>query len=155
MTEPGDEIAADAESGDRLPVSPVARELVIRTLKAALAQGRLTEDEHDARAAQASAARSDAELAALTADLPAGLLARPPKASDVWKAVGVIVAAVSVLGVIVLWSPDNYPAFAMGLFAAATLIVAPVITVGLIFDVRHQKRSGGQLPPGPTPNAGR
>jgi len=28
------------------------------------------------------------------------------------------------------------------LFAAATLIVAPVMTVGLIFDVRHQKRSG-------------
>ncbi len=155
MTGPGEEIAADAEGGDRLPVSPVARELVIRTLKAALSQGRLTEDEHDARAAQASGARSNAELAALTADLPAGLLARPPKASDVWKAVGVIVAAASVLGVIMLWSPDNYPAFAMGLFAAATLIVAPVITVGLIFDVRHQKRSGGQLPPGPTPNAGR
>ena len=155
MTGPGEEIAADAEGGDRLPVSPVARELVIRTLKAALSQGRLTEDEHDARAAQASGARSNAELAALTGELPAGLLARPQKASDVWKAVGVIVAAASVLGVIMLWSPDNYPAFAMGLFAAATLIVAPVITVGLIFDVRHQKRSGGQLPPGPTPNAGR
>ena len=116
MTEPGDEIAADAEGGDRLPVSPVAREQVIRILKAALAQGRLTEDEHDARAAQASAARSDAELAALTADLPAGLLARPPKASDVWKAVCVIVAAASMLGAIMLWNPDNYPAFAMGAF---------------------------------------
>ena len=155
MTGPGDEIAADAEVGDRLPVSPVAREQVIRTLKAALAQGRLTEDEHDERAAQASAARSDAELVALTADLPAGLLARPPKSSDVWKAVCVIIAAASVLGAIVLWNPDNYPAFALALFAAATLIVAPAITVGLIFDVRHQKRSGGQLPPGPTPGAGR
>ena len=155
MTGPGDEIAADAEVGDRLPVSPVAREQVIRTLKAALAQGRLTEDEHDERAAQASAARSDAELVVLTADLPAGLLAQPPKSSDVWKAVCVIIAAASVLGAIVLWNPDNYPAFALALFAAATLIVAPVITVGLIFDVRHQKRSGGQLPPGPTPGAGR
>jgi hypothetical protein len=29
-------------------------------------------------------------------------------------------------------------------FAAVTLIVAPVITVGLMVDVRHQKRSGGQ-----------
>ena len=151
MTGPGDEIAADAE----VPVSPVAREQVIRILKAALAQGRLTEDEHDERAAQASAARSDAELVALTADLPAGLLARPPKSSDVWKAVCVIIAAASVLGAIVLWNPDNYPAFALALFAAATLIVAPAITVGLIFDVRHQKRSGGQLPPGPTPGAGR
>ena len=141
MPRPGSEIVAN---GKPLPVTYADRERVIRTLKAALAQGRLTEDEHDARAAQASGARSNAELAALTADLPAGLLARPPKASDVWKAVGVIVAAASVLGVIMLWSPDNYPAFAMGLFAAATLIVAPVITVGLIFDVRHQKRYRGR-----------
>ena len=49
-TGPGDEIAADAGGGDRLQVTYFAREQVIRTLKAALAQGRLTEDEHDARA---------------------------------------------------------------------------------------------------------
>ena len=142
----------------RFYASRTYTEQAIRTLKAALVQGRLAEEEYDERMAQASAARSDAELAALTADLPVGRMdapARPPKASDVWKAVGVIVAAASVLGAIMLWNPDNYPAFAMGLFAAAILIVAPVITVGLIFDVRHQKRSGGQLPPGPTPNAGR
>jgi hypothetical protein len=30
------------------------------------------------------------------------------------------------------------------LFAAATLIATPVITAGLIFDVRHQKRSRGR-----------
>jgi hypothetical protein len=29
--------------------------------------------------------------------------------------------------------------------AIATLIVVPILTVGLIIDVRHQKRSGGQL----------
>ena len=40
------------------PLSWYERERVICTLKAALAQGRLTEDEHDARAAQAPAARS-------------------------------------------------------------------------------------------------
>ena len=40
------------------PLSWYDREQVIRTLKAALAQGRLTEDEHDARAAQASGTRS-------------------------------------------------------------------------------------------------
>ena len=161
ITEPGDEIAAGAGGGGHLPechADREHREQAIRTLKAALVQGRLAEEEYDERMAQASAARSDAELAALTADLPVGRMdapARPPKASDVWKAVGVIVAAASVLGVIMLWNPDNYLAFAMGLFAAATLIVAPIITVGLIFDVRHQKRPGGQLPPGPTPNAGR
>ncbi len=146
-TGPGDEIAADAGDGNRLQVTYFAREQVIRTLKAAMAQGRLTEDEHDARAAQASASRSPAELAALTADLPAGLTARLPKARDAWTGVCVIISAVSVLGAIVLWSPDNYAAFALALLALATLIVVPVITVGLAVDARHQKRSRKRLPP--------
>ena len=57
---------------------------MIGTLKAAFVQGRLTEDEFDARAGQVYASRTRAELAALTADLPAGLTApRPPTANDV------------------------------------------------------------------------
>lgn len=131
VTEPEDEITAQA----------------IRTLKAALVQGRLTEDEYDERMSQASASRSRAELAALTADLPAGLTARLPKARDAWTGVCVIISAVSVLGAIVLWSPDNYAAFALALLALATLIVVPVITVGLAVDARHQKRSRKRLPP--------
>ena len=146
--------AADAGGGDRLHVShAVAREQVIRILRAAWAQGRLTEDEHDARTAQVSVSRSQADLAALIADLPAGLAARPPAARDVRAGICVIIAAASVLAAIVLWRPDNYPAFAMALFAAASLIVAPVMTVGLMVDARHQKRLGGQLPPGPTLSA--
>jgi hypothetical protein len=154
MTEPGDEIAADAGGDYRLPVSSFDREQVIRTLRVALAQGRLTEDEHDARVAQASASQSRAELAALIADLPAGLLARPPAAGDVRTGVCVTIAAASVVAAILLWQPDNGLAFMAFVLAAVTLLVAPVITVGLMVDVRHQKRTGGQLPPGPTPNAG-
>jgi hypothetical protein len=127
---------------------------VIRILRVALAQGRLTEDEHDARVAQASTSRSHAEFAALTADLPAGLAARLPTAKLVWIGIGLIIAAVSVLAAIVLLNSDNYPAFALALFAAATLIVAPGITVGLMVDVRHRKRSRRRLPPGSTPNPG-
>jgi hypothetical protein len=52
------------------------REHVIDTLKTAFADGRLTKDELDARAGQAFTARTYAELAALTADIPA---ARPPR----------------------------------------------------------------------------
>src|SRR5216684_283448 len=67
---------------------------------------RLTEDELDARVDQASASRSRAELAALTADLPAGLVTvRPPQASDVWTGVGAIMAAVGVIVAILLTSP--------------------------------------------------
>jgi hypothetical protein len=49
------------------------RDRVIDLLKAAFAQGRLTKDELDERLGQALAARTYAELAALTADLPPGL----------------------------------------------------------------------------------
>ena len=147
MTGPGHEIVA---GGNPLPVTYADRERVIRILKAALEQGRLTEDEHDERTAQASVSRSGAELAGLTADLPDGITAVPPSVRDVRIAVGVIIAAAGVLTAILVTNPDNILAFMAALGAIATLIVVPVITVGLIIDVRHQKRSGGQLPPGTT-----
>jgi hypothetical protein len=144
------------QHGQQLPpLSWYEREQVIRTLKAALAQGRLTEDEHDTRAAQAPAARSRAELAALTADLPADLTARLPKARDAWTGVCVSLAAAGVLAALLLWQPDNYPAFALALFAAATVLLTPPVTVGLMVDARYQKRTGGRLRLGPAPNAGR
>jgi Domain of unknown function (DUF1707) len=48
------------------------RERVVAVLKAAYVQGQLTKDELEVRAGQAFAARTYAELAALTADLPVG-----------------------------------------------------------------------------------
>jgi len=129
------------------------RAQVTGTLRAALAQGRLAEEEHDARAAQVPAARSRAELAALTADLPAGLAARLPTARDAWTGVCISIAAASVLAALALWQPDNFPAFALALLAAATVILAPPMTVGLLVDARHQKRTGGQLRLGPAPSA--
>ena len=143
MTKPGDEIVA---GGNSLPVTYADRERVIRALRAALAQGRLTGDEHDERSAQASVSRSRAELAALIADLPEGLTALPPNARDVRIGAGMSIAAAIVLAAVLLWHPDD---------TLAVLIVVPAITVGLFIDVRHQKRSGGQLPPGAAPPRGR
>ena len=146
---PGDQTsAAEGQSHGDLRASHADRERVIGTLKAALEQGRLTEDEHDERTARASVSRSRAELAGLIADLPAGITAVPPSVRDVRIAVGVIIAAAGVLAAILLTNPDNILAFMAALGAIATLILVPPITVGLIIDVRHQKRSGGQLPPG-------
>ena len=54
------------------------REQVVEVLKAAYVQGRLTKDELDARVGQAFAARTYGELAAVTTDLPTGLIAVPP-----------------------------------------------------------------------------
>ena len=117
---------------------------VIGTLKSAFVQGRLTEDEYEARAGQASAARTHAELAALIADIPAGsTTARPPTVSDARMGVCVIIVAASVLGLILWWAPDNFFAFMMFLLAAATVIVGTPITVGLMVDARHQRRYGG------------
>jgi uncharacterized protein DUF1707 len=74
---PGDELGAAGHG--HLRASHADREQMIGTLKAAFVQGRLTKDELDARVGRAFAARTYAELAALTVDLPAGLTgAMPP-----------------------------------------------------------------------------
>jgi hypothetical protein len=145
MTQAGDEGRVVAPG--RPPVTEFDRARVIGALKAAFGQGRLTEDEFDARADQASAAQTQADLAALIADLPAGSAAvRPPTARDARMGVLVILIAASVLGVLVLCQFDNILAVMAGFVAAATLVVASPVTVGLMLDARHQKRSGGQLP---------
>jgi len=72
MARPGDEIAAAAGQGDgRLRASHADREQVIEVLKVAFVRERLAKDEFDLRVGQAFAARTHAELAAVTADLPA------------------------------------------------------------------------------------
>jgi len=139
MAGSGSEIAADAGDEDLLPVY---RLQVTRTLKAALTQGRLTEDEYDERLGQASASQSRADLVALVADLPVGRMnapARPPTGKDVWTGVGVTIAAVGVVAAILLWHPDNGLAFLAFIVAAALLLVAPIPTVGMMIDVRRQK----------------
>jgi DUF1707 SHOCT-like domain/Domain of unknown function (DUF4190) len=54
--------------------SSADRERAVDVLKAGFAEGRLTQDEYNDRMGQAYAARTYADLAALTADLPAGAL---------------------------------------------------------------------------------
>ena len=150
MTQPGDEMAADAGAPGRLYASRFDRVQVIGTLKAAFVQGRLTEDEYDARVSKASASRTHADLAALIDDIPAGsVTARPPTANDARIGVCVIIAAATVLGLLLWWAPDNAFAFMTAFLAATTVIVGTPIAVGLIVDARHQRRSGGQLPPLP------
>jgi hypothetical protein len=56
---------------DRLRAGHADRERAIEALKDAFVHGRLTRDELDARAGRALSARTYADLAALTADIPA------------------------------------------------------------------------------------
>ena len=77
MTGPQDPAAAD---GDRIRAGHADREQVIEALKDAFVHGRLTKDELDLRVSQALASRTYTELAALTADIPAGLTTAIPPA---------------------------------------------------------------------------
>ena len=74
IPEPG---AQPAAAG--LRASRADRERVIDLLKAAFAQGRLDSDEFDARIGQALASRTYADLAAVTADIPAELVGALPR----------------------------------------------------------------------------
>ncbi len=76
---PGDEQAAIAVGRGRLRAPHTGRDQTIGVLKAAFVQGRLTKDEFDARIGQALTARRYEALAAVTADLPAGLAGAPPR----------------------------------------------------------------------------
>ena len=129
------------DEGERLHAAhAVARDQVIRILGAAREQGRLTDEEHDERSAMVPASRCWADLDTLIADLPAGLAAQLPKTRDVRTGVCVSAGAASVLAALVLLNPDDMLAFLLAMACLAVLVVAPVITVGLWADVRHQKK---------------
>ena len=71
-------MAAGAASRGPLGASYADREQAIEALKDAFVLGRLTKDELDERAGQALAARTRAELAVLTADIPSARAASRP-----------------------------------------------------------------------------
>ena len=155
MAGPGDEIAAAKGRGHGgLRASHADREQVIGVLKAAFVAGRLTKDELDLRVGQVLVSRTYADLAALTADLPAGGPAVQPvparetarETRRMW-AVGWV--ACVVIPLVLLVSQGFGPAFILGFFAA-------MLTAGcLIAAASEQKHSRGQLPRGPARGAGR
>ena len=70
MSQPGYQIRTHAS----MRAASADRERAVDVLKAGFAEGRLTQDEYNDRMGRAYAARTYGELAALTADLPAGAL---------------------------------------------------------------------------------
>jgi hypothetical protein len=77
VTGPGDAMAARAAGRGRMRAAHADREHAVDALQAAYVVGRLTKDEFDARVGQALAARTYADLAAVTADIPAAPPAVP------------------------------------------------------------------------------
>ncbi len=123
MAGPGDEKTAAAAGRRRLRASRADREQAIDALKAAFVQGRLTKDEFDARLGQTFAARRYAELATITADIPAGLAGaqpsreppRPVNNAVRWGASGVITPAILAAAFVVssLRGGDGYAVVAL------------------------------------------
>ena len=73
MAGPGDETPG-ARDRSRLRASHADREQVIDVVKAAFVQGRLAKDEFDQRIGRVFASRTYADLAVVTADIPARLI---------------------------------------------------------------------------------
>jgi Domain of unknown function (DUF1707) len=167
----GDEPAAVAGLG-HLRASHADREQVIGTLKAAFVQGMLSKDEFDQRVSRTFAARTHADLATVTADLPAGLAAaQPPPPARApgearvlrpGKAIAVATALYAgVWPLTFLWpwsvnSEGDPPTAIIALFLAATFSYPFVLLIAVGFAIAgwREKRSGGQLPRRPAPGTG-
>jgi Domain of unknown function (DUF1707) len=141
MAEPGDEIAISAGGRGHLRASNADREQVIGLLQAAFVQGRLTKDEFDLRVGRALMSRTFAELAALTADIPAGLTgAEPPQPIREWnekKAAAAVLGAIAAWWSIVvaasLWAGDNASAQrSVGVAIALVLLHLSIVSILLI-----------------------
>jgi hypothetical protein len=130
---------------------------VISTLKAAFVQGRLEQAEFETRVGRALASRTCSELAALIADIPAGLTgARPPepaRGSVNKKAVAALACATAALAGI--WPvgrmiPDGLAVPAIVVIAvwlAGVLMGWPVLFL-IWLDRRAGRQPGRGLPPG-------
>jgi hypothetical protein len=156
---PGDEVAAAAGRGrGDLRASHADREQVIGTLKTAFVQGRLTEDELGARADQVYASRTYAELAEVTADIPAELSeARLPR--DPWRATKIawrIEYAIFVPGIVAILLLPGGPHTTVATVVILTVVVYLLfwmLGVCIMVSSRSAKRSSGQPPPRSAPGA--
>jgi Domain of unknown function (DUF1707) len=166
MTGPAGESAARQ---GRFRASHTDREQVVGALQAAFVQGRLTTAELDERVGQALAARTYADLAALTTDLPADptpavqpapapaparRLQNPAARRAVKAGAGAIGVAVIALCAVIAVAGDPAAAvfiavFMLVLAAAATAVVASLIHLALKLESRQRARPPGQRPPGP------
>jgi hypothetical protein len=157
----GDEIAAGAGGRSHLRTSHADREQVIDVLKAAFVQGRLTKAELDRRVGQALASMTYADLAALTAGIPAGPTGaqplEPARESDevpAPKTIARVAAAGTgasmVFAAAELMKSGGNPVTGLVVVGLTGFLAAVLIAGFLIFLSRvFEKSSGGQPAHGP------
>ena len=164
----GDEIAAGTAGRGRLRASHADREQVVSTLKAAFVQGMLGKDELDQRVGQAFASRTYASLAAVIADIPAGLpAAQPPQPARPQDQQRVLRPGQVIMGASLVWASiwggaislsstgvDNRDVVQLILITTLVYFLVLLMSGGQMLALRHEKRSGGQRPQGPASGAG-
>jgi hypothetical protein len=127
------------------------REQAISALKSAFVQGRLAKDELDARVGQALAARTHAELAVLTGDIPAVIQPDQPSRPVLGARSGTCVTALAAMLAAVLWSAawsaGSAAAGAAALAVTGIVIFALFATGYQVRESRHPSRPAGLLPP--------
>jgi Domain of unknown function (DUF1707) len=149
----GPEDRAAAGHG-RLRASHADREQVIGTLKTAFADGRLDKDELDDRAGRTLAARTYAELAAVTAGLPAAparaprprRAARPPvnKEAVKWGLAAAGAMIPPAMFVVAAYTGSSLALLAMPLLFIEVIAAVIVVTVTL---ARQRKDRASQPVP--------
>jgi hypothetical protein len=136
---------------------------VVSALKAAFVEGRLTEDELDARVGQVYASRTYAELAEVTAEVTADIpaeLAGARSARDPWRATKIawrIEYAIVLPGIVAVLLLPGGPRTSVATVVISTTVAYLlfwILGVSLIVSSRPPKRSGRQLPPRSEPGAG-
>lgn len=161
MAGPKDGLAAGAAGRGPLLASHAEREQAVGVLTAAFVQGLLAKDEFDLRIGQVLGSRTDMELAALTADIPAGLTTaqplwepelepasrKPGRASaggvTAFMAVSAVVAAAATGG-----SPGERLVFVVFFVSMVAVLMAGLLAFHAWLDRRAGGQSSAGLPPG-------
>jgi hypothetical protein len=149
---PGDWAAAGGKHG-HLRASYTDREHVISTLKAAFVQGRLTMEELDERVGRALVSRTYRDLAALTADIPAGLAPAPSRRAGspdrrasrrVARAAAFVAIGPAVL--VAAFDTSNEAVFKWLIAMMIIYYMALMVAGAVMLDTWQQGPPGGQPP---------
>jgi hypothetical protein len=168
-----DETAASAAGRTDMRASDADREQVIEALKVAFAHGRMTKGELEPRVGRALAARTCAELAALTAGIPPVLPVPPvpaaprpvrpmvlarrrPLAAAAARSGGCLALAAAAVGASFILDPGgagaDRPWAGLMLLVAQYALIAGVWTLwSAVANSVRPRRPGRQSPPQPGP----
>ena len=156
----GPEDGAAAGHG-RLRASHADREHVIDTLKAAFADGRLDKDDLEDRVGQALAARTYAELATVTADIPVGPARAPRPRRAARRPVNKEAVKWGLVAAGAMIPPAMFVTAAFGELSSLALLAFPLLVIEMIVVITfvtitlasqrkdHSHTSRGQLPTRP------